>query len=75
MVVQKPPKKGTQTQLEDDDSPLEFPFEFEEDIFEDYGNTLILPIKPRPLAHTTPSDPHEGSIITEQIKSLSSIMS
>jgi len=30
LVVEKPPKK---TQLEDDDSPLEFPFEFEEDIF------------------------------------------
>jgi len=39
LVVEKPPEKGTQTQLEDVDSPLEFPFEFEEDIFEDYGNT------------------------------------
>ena len=41
LVVEKPPEKGTQTQLEDDDSSLEFPFEFKEDIFEDYGNTSI----------------------------------
>jgi hypothetical protein len=30
LVVEKPHKKGTQTKLEDDDSPLEITFEFEE---------------------------------------------
>ena len=52
LVAEKPPDKGTQNQLEDDEiSPLELPFEFEEDIFEDYGNTSNLPIQARPL-HT-----------------------
>ena len=76
MVAEKPFIEGTQNQLEDDEiSPLEFPFEFEEDIFEDYGNTSNLPVQARPLAHTTPFDPHEESVHLEHIKSLSSVMS
>jgi hypothetical protein len=58
LVVEKPSEKGTQTQLEDGEpSPLEFPFEFEEDIFEDYGNTSNFPIQARPLEKTTQPDP------------------
>ena len=44
-VAEKPSNKGTQNQLKDDEpSPLEFPFEFEEDLFEDYGKTSNLPV-------------------------------
>ena len=76
LVAEKPPDKGTQNQLEDDEkSPLELPFEFEEDLFEDYGNTLNFSIQARPLAKTTPSDPQDESIAIEHIKSLSAIMS
>jgi hypothetical protein len=76
LVVETPPDKGTQSQVEDDEtSPLEFPFEFEEDIFEDYGNTSNFPIQARPLAKTTPHDPLEESISLEHLKSLSAIMS
>ena len=65
-----------QNQIEDDEtSPLELPFEFKEDIFEDYGNTLNFPIQARPLAQTTSSDPHEELVHIEHIKSLSSVMS
>ena len=45
LVAEKPSDKGTQNQIEDDEtSPLELPFEFEEDLFEDYGNTSNLPV-------------------------------
>jgi hypothetical protein len=76
LVVEKPSEKGTQTQLEDGEpSPLEFPFEFEEDIFEDYGNTSNFPIQARPLEKTTQPDPQEETVSIEHIKSLSAIMS
>jgi hypothetical protein len=76
LVAEKCPDEGTQNQLEDEEtSPLELSFEFEEDLFEDYENTLNLPIQPRPLTHTTPSDPHKESVHMEHIKSLSSSLS
>ena len=51
LVVEKPPIAGTQNKLEDDkSSPLVLPFQFEEDLFEDYGNTSNLPVQARPLA-------------------------
>jgi hypothetical protein len=76
LVVEKPSVEGTQNQLEDDEtSPLELPFEFEEDIFEDYGNTSSLPVQARPLAKTSSPDPHKESVHIEHIKSLSSVMS
>jgi hypothetical protein len=58
LVAETPPDKGTQGQVEDDEpSPFELPFEFEEELFEDYGNTSNYPIQARPLVKTTPSDP------------------
>jgi hypothetical protein len=76
LVVEKPPIEGMQDQLEDDESsPLEPPFEFEEDIFEDYGNTSNYAIEVRPRAKTTPFEPHEESMAIEHIQSLSAIMS
>jgi hypothetical protein len=45
LVVEKPSIGVMQNQLEDDESSLlELPFDFEEDIFEDYGNTSNYPI-------------------------------
>jgi len=56
LVVEKPPHKRMQNQLRDDEPPpLEHPFEFEEDLFEDYENTSNFPIQTRPLAGTTQS--------------------
>ena len=76
LVAEKPSDKGMQNQIEDDEtSPLEFPFEFKEDLFEDYGNTSNLHVHARPLAHTTPFDLHEELVHIEHIKSLSSVMS
>jgi len=65
-----------QNQLRDDESPpLEHPFEFEEDLFEDYGNTSNFPIQTRPLARTTQSILRVESVDIEHIKSLSAILS
>ena len=65
-----------QTQPEDDEiSLLELPFEFKEDIFKDYGNSLNYPIQVRPQEKTTPFEPHEESMAIEHIKSLLAIMS
>ena len=76
LVAKKPLDKGTQNQLKDDEpSPLEFPFEFEEDLFEDYGNTSNFPFQARPLAKITSSDPHEEWVHIGHIKSLSAVMS
>jgi len=59
LVVEKPPIEGMQTQLEDDErSPLEFPFEFKEDIFEDYGISLNCLVQVRPQEKTTPIELH-----------------
>ena len=56
MVVEKPPDKGMQNQLRDNEPPpLEPPFEFEEDLFEDYGNASNFLIQTRPIAGTTQS--------------------
>jgi hypothetical protein len=76
LVVEKPSIERTQNQLEDDEtSPLEFPFEFEEYIFEDYGNTSNFPVQARPLAKTSSSNSHKELVHIEHIKSLSLVMS
>ena len=54
---------------------LEHPFEFEEDLFEDYGNTSNFPIQTRPLAGTTQSVLKVEPIDIEHIKSLLAILS
>ena len=76
LIVEKPPDKGMQNQLRDDEPPpLEHPFEFEEDLFEDYGNTSNFPIQTRPLAGTTQSILRVESVDIEHIKSLLAILS
>jgi len=65
-----------QNQLRDDEPPLlEHPFEFKEDLFEDYGNNSNFPIQTRPLAGTTQFVLRVEPIDIEHIKSLSAILS
>jgi hypothetical protein len=71
---------GTQHTLEDDEPhPSMFPFEIEEDLFEDFGNASNLPIQVKPLAHSMTSEDDDGShndsFLMEHIKGLSTIMS
>jgi hypothetical protein len=77
LVAEEPPTKGTHHTLEDDE-PM-FPFEIEEDLFEDFGNASNLPVQVKPLAHSVTSEdddgPHNNSFLMEHIKGLSATMS
>ena len=56
-VVVEPPIKGMhQTQEDDEPHPSSFPFEFEEDLFEDFGNASNFPVQVRPLVHSAPTE-------------------
>ena len=60
-VAIEPPIKGTHHTLEDDEPhPSSFPFEFEEDLFEDYGNVSNLPIQVKPPTHSMTSKDDDG---------------
>ena len=52
--------------------------EFEEDLFEDFGNAMNLLVQVKPLAHSMSSEdddgPHNESSLLEHIKGLSAIM-
>jgi len=50
LVAKEPPTMGTQNTLEDDEPhPSMFPFEIEEDLFDDFGNASDLPVQVKPL--------------------------
>jgi hypothetical protein len=55
--------------------PPDFPFEFEEDLFEGFGNTTNYPHEKRPPVPLTPIDPLDKASLKEIIKGLTSIMS
>ena len=80
LVAEEPPTMGTQHTLEDDEPHLSmFPFEIEEDLFEDFGNASNLLVQVKPLAHFVSSEdddgPHNDSFLMEHIKGLLAIMS
>jgi len=67
-----------QTQEDVEPHPSSFPFDFEEDLFEDFGNASNLPVQVRPLVHSAPTEddgPHSEPFLLEHIKGLSAIMS
>jgi len=80
LVVKEPPIEGTHHTLEDDEPhPSMFPFEIEEDPFEDFGNASNLLVQVKPLVHSAPFEDDDGlhneSFLMEHIKGLSAIMS
>jgi hypothetical protein len=80
LVAKEPPTKGMQHILEDDEPhPSLFPFEIEEDLFDDFGNALNLLVQVKPLVHSAPFEdddgPHNDSFLMEHITGLSAIMS
>ena len=61
LVAEEPPTMGTQHTLEDDEPHLSmFPFEIEEDLFEDFGNASNLLVQVKPLVHSTPFVDDDG---------------
>jgi hypothetical protein len=80
LVAKEPPTMGTQHTLEDGGPhPSMFPFEIEEDLFEDFANASNLPVQVKPLAHSGISEDDDGShndsFLIEHIKGLLTIMS
>jgi len=80
LAIKEPPIERTQHTLEDGEPhPSMFPFEIEEDLFEDFGNASNLPVQVKPLVHSTPFEdddgPHIDSFLMEHIKGLLAITS
>ena len=80
LVAKEAPTMGTQHISEDDEPhPSMFPFEIEEDLFEDFGNASNLPVQVKPLVHSAPFEDDDGShndsFLMEHIKGLLAIMS
>jgi len=69
------PKLKPETPEEEDRHPLEFLQNFEEDLFEDYGNTSKYSYQRRPQVPVPPLDPSEMEYLRETIKGLTIKMS
>nr|CAD39980.2 OSJNBa0032B23.4 [Oryza sativa Japonica Group] len=54
---------------------LEIPFQFEEDLFEDYGNTSNYSCEKRPPTKVNSNDPLDKAMLKETVKKLTIIMS
>jgi hypothetical protein len=54
---------------------LEIPFQFEEDLFEDYGNTSNYSCEKRPPTKVNSNDPLDKAMLKETVKKLTTIMS
>nr|AAR89045.1 putative reverse transcriptase [Oryza sativa Japonica Group]ABF97688.1 retrotransposon protein, putative, unclassified [Oryza sativa Japonica Group] len=55
--------------------PTEIPFQFEEDFFEDYGNTSNYSCEKRPLTRVHSNDPLNKAMLKKTVKKLTTIMS
>jgi hypothetical protein len=64
-----------ETPKKEDPLPLEFSHSFEEDLFEDFGNTSNYSCQKRPLVPVTPPEPYEKEFLWETIKELTTLMS
>jgi len=60
---------------EEEIQPLEPPFKFEDDLFEDFGNTSNYFCKRKPPIPVASTDPIEAVFRTENVKELTTIMS
>jgi hypothetical protein len=63
------------TKKEEEPLPLEFLHSFEEDLFEDFGNTSNYLCQKRPPVSITPFEPYEKEFLQETIKELTTFMS
>ena len=59
---------------EEEIQPSEFPFEFEDDLFEDFGNTSNYPCTRKPPVPIPSTDPIEATFLRENVKKITSIM-
>ena len=60
---------------EEEIQPPEFPFEFEDDLFEDFGNTSNYLYQKRPPAPIGPAEPLDKSYVKEMVRDITAVMS
>ena len=54
--------------------PPDFPFNIEEDIFFDYGNTTLYPLQKRPLVPSDPPDDLDKASLRETVKRVAAVL-
>ena len=74
-TLEPSPELKFETPEKEDPQPQEFLQNFEEDRFEDYGNTSNYSYQRRPQVPVTPLDPSEKEYLCETIKGLTIMMS
>ena len=68
------PSSEPQALEEEEIQPLELPFEFEDDLFEDFRNTSNYPCMRKPPVPIPSTDPIEATFLRENIKKVTTIM-
>jgi len=59
---------------EEEIQPLEFPFNIEEGIFQNFGNTLMYPREKRPPVPKNPVAPLDKASLKEAVKGVTTVM-
>ena len=60
---------------EEEIQPQEFPFEFDDDLFEDLGNTSNYLYQKRPPVPIGPTKPLDNAFFNEMVRDLTAVMS
>jgi hypothetical protein len=68
------PSSEPQAPQEEEIQPSELPFEFEEDLFEDFGNTSNYLCTRKPSVPIPATNPIEATFLRENIKKVTAIM-
>ena len=69
------PSTESETVEEEETQPLEFPFEFEDDLFEDFGNTSNYLYQKRPPVPIGPAEPLDKAFLKEMVRDPTAVMS
>ena len=69
------PSPEPEDREEEEIPPPEFPFNVEDDIFYDFGNTTLYPLKKRPPVPLDPSGGLDKASLRETVKRVTAIMS
>ena len=69
------PSPESKTMEEEEIQPPKFPFEFEDDLFEDFGNTSNYLYQKRPPVPIGPAEPLDKAFLKEMVRDLTAVMS